>query len=96
MVRGSQQTLRSSFNGALNHVRVRASHEPYVVRLSGGLNYVELRPAMHPTWCMAEGVGFEPTGLSPSGFQDRRLKPLGHPSATDIIKYLHQALSFSP
>ncbi len=29
---------------------------------------------------MAEGVGFEPTELSFSGFQDRRLKPLGHPS----------------
>ena len=29
---------------------------------------------------MAEGVGFEPTELSLSGFQDRRLKPLGHPS----------------
>ena len=30
---------------------------------------------------VAEGVGFEPTGLSPNGFQDRRLRPLGHPSA---------------
>src|ERR1044072_8638459 len=30
----------------------------------------------------AEGVGFEPTELSLSGFQDRRLKPLGHPSAS--------------
>ncbi len=30
---------------------------------------------------MAEGVGFEPTELSLNGFQDRRLKPLGHPSA---------------
>src|SRR5262249_30390704 len=30
---------------------------------------------------LAEGVGFEPTELSLSGFQDRRLKPLGHPSA---------------
>ena len=29
---------------------------------------------------MAEGVGFEPTVLSDSGFQDQRLKPLGHPS----------------
>ena len=31
---------------------------------------------------MAEGVGFEPTGprKEPSDFQDRRLKPLGHPS----------------
>src|ERR1035441_6440667 len=30
---------------------------------------------------LAEGVGFEPTELSFNGFQDRRLKPLGHPSA---------------
>jgi hypothetical protein len=29
---------------------------------------------------VAEGVGFEPTELSLYGFQDRRLKPLGHPS----------------
>ncbi len=29
---------------------------------------------------VAEGVGFEPTELSLNGFQDRRLKPLGHPS----------------
>ena len=29
---------------------------------------------------MAEGVGFEPTELSLNGFQDRRLRPLGHPS----------------
>ena len=31
---------------------------------------------------LAEGVGFEPTVLSYNGFQDRRLKPLGHPSRT--------------
>jgi hypothetical protein len=31
---------------------------------------------------LAEGVGFEPTVLSYNGFQDRRLKPLGHPSMT--------------
>ena len=29
---------------------------------------------------VAEGVGFEPTVLSYNGFQDRRLKPLGHSS----------------
>jgi hypothetical protein len=29
---------------------------------------------------LAEGVGFEPTELSLNGFQDRHLKPLGHPS----------------
>ena len=37
-------------------------------------------------WYVAEGVGFEPTSrFTGSGFQDRRLKPLGHPSATIII-----------
>jgi len=34
---------------------------------------------------MAEGVGFEPTELSLYGFQDRRLRPLGHPSLTSEI-----------
>ena len=44
------------------------------------------RPLGHLSRCyslyirMAEGVGFEPTVLSYNGFQDRRLKPLGHPS----------------
>ena len=33
-----------------------------------------------PGRAVAEGVGFEPTELSFNGFQDRRLKPLGHPS----------------
>jgi hypothetical protein len=33
---------------------------------------------------LAEGVGFEPTGLSSCGFQDRRHRPLGHPSKTAI------------
>ena len=31
---------------------------------------------------MAEGVGFEPTDLPVCGFQDRCLKPLGHPSTS--------------
>jgi hypothetical protein len=40
---------------------------------------------------MAEGVGFEPTELSFNGFQDRRLKPLGHPSEilADFLKPTH-------
>ncbi len=37
---------------------------------------------------MAVGVGFEPTGLSPNGFQDRRLKPLGHPTERRVSYYL--------
>ena len=32
------------------------------------------------THIMAEGEGFEPPDLSINGFQDRRLRPLGHPS----------------
>jgi hypothetical protein len=33
---------------------VHGSHEPYVVHVFGGLNYVEFRPAMYLTWYMAE------------------------------------------
>src|SRR5256885_14707784 len=46
-------------------------------RLAGGC----LQPLGHlSNAILAEGVGFEPTELSLSGFQDRRLKPPGHPS----------------
>jgi hypothetical protein len=35
---------------------------------------------------MAEGVGFEPTeGVTLNGFQDRRFRPLSHPSIFDLI-----------
>jgi hypothetical protein len=34
----------------------------------------------HIKQLLAEGEGFEPPDLSINGFQDRRLKPLGHPS----------------
>jgi hypothetical protein len=44
-----------------------------------------------PPASVAEGVGFEPTELSLNGFQDRRLKPLGHPSPASI-KEGHQAV----
>ena len=37
---------------------------------------------------VAVGVGFEPTGLSPNGFQDRRLKPLGHPTMSFYINII--------
>ena len=44
---------------------------------------------------LAEEVGFEPTELSFNGFQDRRLKPLGHSSrckpAVEAYRY-RQAL----
>jgi hypothetical protein len=43
----------------------------------------------------AEGEGFEPTmKLSPhTCFQDRRLKPLGHPSAVWRVEFYHSLLS---
>lgn len=31
-------------------------------------------------FCLAEEKGFEPPGLTSNGFQDRRLRPLGHSS----------------
>ena len=35
---------------------------------------------------MAEGVGFEPTeGVTLNGFQDRRFRPLSHPSICRLI-----------
>ncbi len=42
---------------------------------------------------LAEGVGFEPTVLSYNGFQDRRLKPLGHPSEGFSLYHLEIFLS---
>ena len=38
---------------------------------------------------LAEGTGFEPARLSPSGFQDQRLQPLGHPSACYFTIFFH-------
>ena len=35
-------------------------------------------------YLLAEEVGFEPTVLSHNGFQDRRLKPLGHSSLKSV------------
>ena len=32
----------------------------------------------HTLRILATAVGFEPTELSPTGFQDQHLKPLGH------------------
>lgn len=40
---------------------------------------------------LADGEGFEPPGLSPNGFQDRRLRPLGHPS---MLKNRQRKCSF--
>ncbi len=58
------------------------SFSPYN-RLAGGPN----RPLWHLprslVTLLAEGEGFEPpVAQRHSGFQDRRLRPLGHPSRT--------------
>ncbi len=45
---------------------------------------------------MAEEVGFEPTELAFNGFQDRRLKPLGHSSATMYSNYAAVIRSIPP
>ena len=42
---------------------------------------------------MAEEVGFEPTVLSYNGFQDRRLKPLGH-SSVDFPRFFSSEQRF--
>src|SRR5215470_6618871 len=47
-------------------------------------------PCRNLSESMAEGVGFEPTRERepPGGFQDRCLKPLGHPSCVDVLTLL--------
>src|SRR5205809_8012131 len=74
--------LRARWNTAARLAERRGFEPPdrfYPInRLAGGC----LQPLGHLSKRdLAEGVGFEPTELSLSGFQDRRLKPLGHPSA---------------
>ena len=51
--------------------------------IAQGLVRHERSAGYQPFKGLAEGVGFEPTVLSYNGFQDRRLKPLGHPSLLD-------------
>ena len=51
------------------HTRLAGEHLRPLGHLSAGLSGQ-----------MAEAVGFEPTELSPGGFQDRCLRPLGHAS----------------
>lgn len=61
-------TVSIKANSALNHSRRTTLGTP--LRVQGyappgflAMNYVEFM-AMHPTWCMAPGAGFEPTTLS--------------------------------
>ena len=44
----------------LKSVFIRVHPCPITV-FRGALNYAEFRAAMHPTWCMAEREGFEPS-----------------------------------
>ena len=68
---------------SLRSLRLPSVAEPNPAIAGGFSSYIHF--ALHIK-CMAEGVGFEPTSrFTGSGFQDRRLKPLGHPSATIII-----------
>ena len=48
-------------------------------RLPNTCNGTVTIPSNHKD-LLAEGVGFEPTGLAPDGFQDRSVQPLRHPS----------------
>jgi hypothetical protein len=68
----------------------REGFEPSVgfyphTRLAGE-HHRPTRSSLRRLAAVAEGVGFEPTELSFNGFQDRRLKPLGHPS-NKVTKY---------
>jgi hypothetical protein len=58
-------------------------------RHKGCRHYARLKTKIHVAQ-LAEGVGFEPTReRKPSaGFQDRCLKPLGHPSKPRNIEHL--------
>ena len=54
--------------------------------LSREVDYHIVPKILHFQYILAEGVGFEPTRerKPPGGFQDRCLKPLGHPSISGI------------
>ena len=52
---------------------------------------MSLGHAMHPTWCMAEGVGFEPT--SPFGEAVFKTAALNHSAIPPLIHAIHQAIS---
>ena len=73
--------LRQQVRGLVQHRGLACSHRP-------GDDEQLHRRGHHcvrtpPRTGLAEGVGFEPTiPRGDSGFQDRRHRPLGHPSAT--------------
>ncbi len=79
---------KARLHGGLYILAEREGFEPSVhlsthTRLAGE-RLQPARPSLRMFEIVAEGVGFEPTELSLNGFQDRRLKPLGHPSHRDF------------
>ena len=67
------------FSGISRRRPVQAGHSRAACTAPGGTISAGQRPL---SLVSAEGVGFEPTRMSPadSGFQDRRHRPLGEPS----------------
>gem|GEM_PF-916127 len=57
------------------HTRLAGEHHRPLGHLSADYSF------------LAEEVGFEPTVLSYNGFQDRRLKPLGHSSVEHYVPF---------
>ena len=57
---------------------------------SPGVRLATAKPDSNPDSTanlLAEGAGFEPARLSPNGFQDRRHRPLGHPSLLFVYTF---------
>ena len=58
------------------------------------LNYVEFRPAMHPTWCMAEREGFEPSIPLLAGYTISNRAPSASRASLHFKRYAHCAKRF--
>ena len=109
MKRNEQRAIKKAAlteRAAFHFLAEREGFEPSVefnphTRLAGehhrparsSLHYPAKREHHIKTSIMAEEVGFEPTVLSYNGFQDRRLKPLGHPSKGLSLYHLEKNLS---
>ena len=76
----------------LRSFRLPSVAEPSPADAGGSPSYIHFALRIKR---MAEGVGFEPTSrFTGSGFQDRRLKPLGHPSAYSRYAQSAKRLAF--
>ena len=79
-----------NYNGGERGIRTPGTPFGAYNRLAGDrfqpLSHLSTACPVH--YCMAEGAGFEPANLSVKGFQDRRLRPLGHPSGIFLSKTL--------